>query len=912
MSLTPNSQLGPYQILALLGAGGMGEVYRARDPRLDRDVAIKVLPEALAKDKERILRFEREAKVLASLNHPNIASIFGFEEHRLETGATRFLVMELAEGETLAERIARGPLPVRDALEFAVGIALALDAAHEKGIIHRDLKPANVKVTQDGTVKVLDFGLAKAMTGDATGTDIANSPTLTMEHTRPGVVLGTAAYMSPEQARGRSLDKRTDIWSFGAMLYECLTGTRPFLGETTSDLVARILEREPDWSALPPGTPPLVQLLLRRCLAKDRNKRLRDIGDARVEIENAIHDPTTSGLLLAGAAIESQGGSNRRRLGALVLGALFIAGVSAAVGWRWGVPRTQERPPQTIRFAIDLPASYELRDASDFNLGSIALSPRGTMLAFSAEYEGVGRLFVRDFSASEPRVLSGTEDGSSPFFSPDGRWLAFLAGGKLKKVPSAGGPAMTIGDAPRGEGEWLTDGGIVMTTPGGGSLVRISDQGGSPTVLAKAGIDQRTSGGEQPLLGFQNVCAVPGADYVLSGIWDGDTNEDYAVVSVSLTGGVVKPVMQNAIDPRYVETGYLLFLRGSSIMVAPFDPKAGEVTGEAVEAIPNVVSSKWADEASYAVSINGTLAYVPGGRRGPGRRLIRVDATGKAEPLMNGTDALVGGLRVSPDGTAMTVTTLRRNIDLWNFNFNRRALSLINNVGESWNPVWTPDGEQVLFQQTVPAKSRAMVHKRSDGSGTIEPLVVDGPDDANPSSISPDGKLLLYTLDFVSPEQKSDIALHRLDQPGSSELVVATSADEAGARFAPDGKHFAYNSNETGRFEVFLGGLEPGAPKRQVSQNGGGEPVWSRDGKKLFFIDAQNFLQSVDVNLDAGPSVSAPTKLFDITAVATTDLWGTYDVLPDGGFVMVEPAEWERKPPRIQVILNWSVGLEKR
>ena len=281
MTLTPNTQLGPYSIVAPLGAGGMGEVYRARDARLDRDVAIKVLPEALARDKERILRFEREAKVLASLNHPNIAAIYGFEEFE----GKRLLVMELAEGETLAERLDRGPIPMRDALEFASGIAIALEAAHEKGIIHRDLKPANVKVTPDGTVKVLDFGLAKAMTGDATGTDIANSPTITVEHTRPGVVLGTAAYMSPEQARGRPLDKRTDIWSFGAVLYECLTRRRPFLGETTSDLVAKILEREPDWNALPPETSATIRQLLRRCLAKDRNKRLRDIGDARIELQ---------------------------------------------------------------------------------------------------------------------------------------------------------------------------------------------------------------------------------------------------------------------------------------------------------------------------------------------------------------------------------------------------------------------------------------------------------------------------------------------------------------------------------------------------------------------------------------------------------------------------------------------------
>lgn len=908
MGLAPDSKLGPYKIQSLLGAGGMGEVYRALDTRLDRDVAIKVLPEALAKDKERILRFEREAKVLASLNHPNIAAIYGFEEFQ----GKRFLIMELAEGETLAERLARGPLPVRDALEFASGIALALEAAHEKGIIHRDLKPANVKVTPDGTIKVLDFGLAKAMTGEATGTDIANSPTITMEHTRPGVVLGTAAYMSPEQARGRTLDKRTDIWSFGAMLFECLTGTRPFLGETTSDLVAQILEREPNWSTLPPGTPPLVQLLLRRCLAKDRNKRLRDIGDARVEIESALHDPTTSGLLLTSTAIDRT--SVRRGSSAvlLIVVALLVGLVGVGVGWRLSAPNGAMPRANVVRFDVDCPKGYELRDASGSNLGRIALNPEGTQLAFSAERDGVSHLFTRDFSSNESRLLPNTEGGSNPVFSPDGRWIAFQGGGKLKKIPSSGGPALTLTESARDTGAWLPNGDMVMTSPGGGGLLRIPGQGSAPVSLAKAGIDQRTTVGDHPVLGFQDVCAVPDADYVLAGIWNGDTNEDYAVVAVGLKDGVVRLVMQNAIDPSYLPPGDLLFVRGSSIMAAPFDPIAAEVVGEAVEVVSNVMSSKWADEAKFSVSQNGTLAYVPGGRRGPGRRLIRVDATGKAEPLMNGTDALVGGLHVSPDGASMTATTLRRDVNLWNFNFARRSLSLINNVGETWSPTWTPDGQHVLFQQIIPAKSRGMVRKRADGSGAVERLEIDGSGDVNPNSISPDGELLLYTMEYVSSERLSDIALHRLDQPGSVELVVSTPADETGARFAPDGKHFAYNSNETGRYEVFLGSLEAGASKRQVSHNGGSEPAWSRDGKTLYFIDAQNFMQSVAVDLDAGPSVSAPTRLFDITTIATTDVWGTYDVLPDGGFVMIEPAEWERVPPRIRVVLNWSQELHKK
>lgn len=446
MNLTSGARLGPYEILSPLGAGGMGEVYRARDSRLDRDVAIKVLPEALARDKERILRFEREAKVLASLNHPNIAAIYGFEEFE----GKRLLIMELAEGETLAERLDRGPIPSRDALEFANGIAIALEAAHEKGIIHRDLKPANVKVTPDGTVKVLDFGLAKAMTGDATGTDIANSPTITVEHTRPGVVLGTAAYMSPEQARGRPLDKRTDIWSFGALLYECLTGRRPFLGETTSDLVAKILEREPDWNALPAGTPPLVQLLLRRCLAKDRNKRLRDIGDARVEIETAIVDPTTGGMLLVGA-----GSSVGRARLPWVLTALLagIAGVSLFFTLRSG---DELKPPPAFR-------TLNFRRETIFRA---FFAPDGRTVLYSASVEGTTpEIFTVRPEYPEPQSLGlqgvhllGVSSKGELAVLTKAKYVAHrFFTGTLARMPMGGGAPREILEDVR-EAAWSPDG----------------------------------------------------------------------------------------------------------------------------------------------------------------------------------------------------------------------------------------------------------------------------------------------------------------------------------------------------------------------------------------------------------------------------------------------------------------------
>ncbi len=896
MLLTPNTKLGPYEVLSSLGAGGMGEVYRARDSRLDRDVAIKLLPETFARDTERMARFQREAKVLASLSHTNIAAVYGFEEFE----GKRFLVMELAEGETLAERLQRGPLPIRDSLEIASLVAQGVEAAHEKGIIHRDLKPANVKVTAEGVLKVLDFGLAKALTGDTSATDIANSPTITVEHTRPGVVLGTAAYMSPEQARGRVLDKRTDIWSFGVILYECLTAQRPFIGETTSDLVARILERDPDWTALPKETPPLVQLLLRRCLAKDRNKRLRDIGDARVDLEAAIHDPTTSGWLLGDAALRTTS-SKRERSGAwMAVSAVFVAILGVASGWALRDWRASTAPRAVIRFVLDFPASYSLTGEGDG--ASLALDPTGGTLAFAAEAKGISRIFVRELSADEARPMPGTEGGKAPFFSPDGRWLGFSAGGKLMKVPVAGGPSLSLCDKSSEDAAWLDDGTIVFG--GERSLVRVSENGGTPQELAVAGPTKRAVDGQQLLLGFQTVCAVPGASYVLAGVWDGVSIQDYDVVSVSLSDGAVRSVMQNAVDPHYVAPGYLVFLRGTSVLAVPFDERRGVVQGEPFQVIEGVVASKWADQAKFATSTNGTLAFVPGGRPGPGRRLIRVDSNGKAEPLMDGVDAMVGGILVSPSGRDVAVVTLRRQIELWSFSMSRQSFTLVNNTGETWGPVWTSDGESLVFQRTVPEQEPKIVQQRADGSGPAEPISIEKLGDANPSSFSPDGSMLFMT-------RNDDVILHRWGQTGPPELILGTSADEGDAMFAPDGKHFAYVSNESSRDEVFVRTIPDSGRKWQVSTTGGYAPRWSRDGKTLFFLDDKGVLHASSIETDSVFHSSSPQRLFDTNGIATTDLWGAYDVLPDGSFVMVEPADWEKQPSRIHIVVNWVAELPK-
>ena len=902
MALETGKKLGPYEIRSHIGAGGMGEVYLGRDTKLDRDVAIKVLPDALAHDAERLARFQREAKVLASLNHPNIAAIYGLQE----SVGTSCLVLEYVEGETLAARLKRGPLAADQALDVARQMTEALEAAHDKGVIHRDLKPGNVMLRLDGVVKVLDFGLAKALVDDSPKSSFDNSPTITADYTKPGVVLGTAAYMSPEQARGRPLDKRTDIWSFGVVLFECLSGRRPFEGDTTSDLVARILEREPDWTALPASTPPLIQLLLRRCLAKNHKRRLRDIGDARVDIETALDDPTSSGLLLAHGALAAS--SERRRGRAPPIAVMLAIAALVGVGIGWLVRRAEPvAATPVIRFTVDIPPTYSLNREEDGR--ALSLNPAGSMLAFATRTQGKQQIFIHDLSEGRARLVPGSEGGGMPFFSPDGRWLGFFARGKLMKVPVSGGPPLVVCDATRKGGAWLDDGTIVFT--GSGGILRVDDSGGDPQLLATGGPTTRTDDGKQLVLGFCSVEAVPGANYLVAGVWDGITIQDYATVAVSLSDGTVRPLMHRAVDARYVSPGYLVFLRESSLMAAPFDVERGVVTGEAFQVVEGVLSNKWADTGQFAFSASGTLAYVPGGRSGLGRRLVRVDLNGKSEPLMEGTDAMVGGIRVSPDGLDISLLTMRRHLDLWTFNLARRAVTLVSNTGEMWGPVWRPDGEAFVYQQQIPEQETQIVLKRIDSADPAEPVPIERPGDIVPSSFSLDGRHLLLIHDRDGTGGIEDIVLYHWGKSGPTEVVLGTPADEEAAMFAPDGEHFAYVSNETGRYEVFVRTFPETDRKWQVSLDGGHSPVWARDGKSLFFLDHNAVMHRAPVDSGTNYKISTPQQLFDTTTVATTDLWGAYDVLPDGDFIMVEPADWEKEAVRIHVTTNWVTELSK-
>jgi eukaryotic-like serine/threonine-protein kinase len=903
--------VGPYTILREIGRGGMGVVYLANDTRLDRQVAIKALPEHLANDPDRLGRFEREAKTLASLNHPNVAGIYGVEEQE----GRKYLVLEYVEGETLAERLDRGPLPIDEALEVCTQIAAGVEAAHEAGVIHRDLKPGNIVITPEGKVKVLDFGLAKVAESSASSSfhqaETVTSPAHRQHSpTMPGVILGTAAYMSPEQARGRNIDKRTDIWSFGVVLYECLTGRRPFEGDTMSDLVARILERDPDWSVLPFETTAIIQLLLRRCFAKDRQRRMRDMGDARVELELALSDPSAGGLFAASGKTpepRSRWSVTGRALVilaaiAVVLGGLL--GLSAAVLIR------QPADHPVVRFSIDFPESGGQELAIDEYGVPVAVNREGTVIAYSVHEDDIRRIVIRPLGSAEARPVEGTEGGSNPFFSPDGQWLGYSLGNRLMKVPVTGGPPLTVVEAVANNFAWLYDGSIAFAADGGNSIQRVSADGGAPRLVAASDRGERVSGRELFIAGFNTICPVPGAPYILAGVWDGVTIEDYKIVSISLEDGSIRQVIANSSQVQFVAPNQLVFHREGSLFSAPFDPKRGVVAGAATQVLQGVRTGHWADDAHWAVSVSGTLVYIPGGRAGPGRTLIRVDSTGRSEPLMEKPDAIIGGLRVSPDETSVAVLTLRRKIDLWAFDLSRRSFTLLESEGESYSPVWFPGSEEIAYQRLGGEMQKAVLRRRAGTTG-VEVVASKEAGDLQPTSVSPDGRFLLLTQQHSPGQQGENIVVIDLDSKGTPQPVVTTTANEESAVFSPDGRWIAYQSNEAGRNQVYVRSFPESGRRWQVSTRGGYAPRWSKDGTKLYFVHRDAIYlcrigNESEHDFEAGP----PEKLFDVKDSASLSLWGVYDVLSNDEFIMVEPAEWEKKRPRIDVVVNWAAELQ--
>jgi Tol biopolymer transport system component len=873
MALASGTRLGSYEVVAQIGAGGMGEVYQAHDTKLGRDVAIKVLPEAFAHDADRLSRFQREAKMLAALNHPNIATIYGLEQ----SNGTSYLVMELVAGETLAERVKRdGAIPIEEALAIAKQIAEALEAAHEKGIIHRDLKPANVKVTPEGKVKVLDFGLAKAFAGDATSEDIGNSPTLSMAATMQGVILGTAAYMSPEQARGKAVDKRTDIWAFGCVLYELLTGKQTFHGEDVTDILAAVVRAEPDWQALPAATPLKVRNLLRRCLQKDRRQRFHDAADVRIEIEEALAAP--SGVEATASAPSAR--SWRERVAwPVVAGVLALIAIALSIGLVLRMPK----PPQSMRLSAEIGVDASLYTGSG---ASVILSPDGTRLALVATgADQKRRIYLRSLDQLQATALSGTEGAINHFFSPDGQWLGFFADGKLKKISAQGGAAIILCDAPNGRGgSWGEDGTIVFVPEFRGALSKVSSAGGTPQPLTtldkQAGeITQRwpqvLPGGKAVLFTSSRTAGTGGGF------------EDAEIVMYSMDSGQRKTVQRGGFYARYLPSGHLVYMHEGTLFAVPFDLKRQEVTGQPAPVLEGVVTAPDNGGAQSSFSETGNLVYVAGRAGGQNLSIYWMDREGKFTPLRE-TPGDYHNLAFSPDGKrlALEISDGKRT-DIWVNEWERDALTRLTFGGEANSfPVWTPDGQRITYSSVDKGGTYNLWWIRADGAGDAQRLT-ESKSPQYARSWRFDGKVLAFyqtipTYDImtlsIEGNEKSGW------KPGEPKPFLSSPFIEQSPAFSPDGRWIAYHSTESGSFEVYVRPFPGPGGKWQISTGGGYIPKWSGNGKELFYRTvADNKIMVVTYTASGGSFHADKPQLWSPGQFTDRGLGNyNFDLHPDG------------------------------
>jgi Tol biopolymer transport system component len=911
MALSPGARIGSYEIVAPIGRGGMGEVWRARDGRLQRDVAIKALPEGFRKDPGRLARFEREARLLAALNHPNIASIYGLEE---KEGGDTYIVMEFVDGQTLAERLAAGPLPVEETLAAARGIAAGLEAAHGAGIVHRDLKPANVKIRPDGSVKLLDLGLARVVE-PSSEVDSSLSPTVTTPTTHAGVILGTAAYMSPEQARGKPLDKRTDIFSFGCVLYECLTGRRAFSGETVSDTLSAILTAEPDWSWLSPATPTRIRELLRRCLQKDPKRRLHDIADARIEIEEA---PTASGsgeLAAPGAAAPARGAKLLWGLG----GALVATAILAAITILWrrepgaGAPIVRAALPLSVG---ERPFTGHQTPFAPYS--TLAISPDGRTVVFGAVRDGVLRLLRRRLDAVQAEPIQGTEQGYAPFFSPDGQWLGFFTADELRKVPLSGGSALPICRVPpvTAGGSWGADRTIVFTAATNGPLFAVPDGGGEPRPLTKLDAPR----GEHAHLYPQ---ALAGGRAILFTLRLGRDFQDVGKSNIAVLetrSGKWRTVLEGSSYARYA-AGRLVFVRGLSVFWAPFDLARLEVTGVAVPLIEQVALDADNGIAHFDISPEGTLAFLDGPAiHLPTTAVLQLDRRGKEVPLPL-PSAHYGNPRLSPDGKRLALTQragIRGSIVV--YDRERRILSTLTpEPGVSFLPLWSPDGKRIAFSRYA-AAAPELCAKNADGSGEVETLTRPAGDAEFPNSWSPDGKVIAYTIAYTadrSPTRRllsTDIWLVSPEGESSPLPWFETAFRETAPAFSPDGKWIVYVSDEPGHPEVSLRPYPGPGAKIKISSAWGIEPIWSRDGREILYRTGamgKEFM-AVDIRTSPEVAVSQPRLLFssDLAVGGTEgreDRFREYDVTADGSTIIaLRTVVGEETDRKLMIVTNWA------
>jgi len=925
VALSPGTRVGSYQIVAPLGKGGMGEVYRARDLILNRTVAIKILPDGFGADTDRVARFQREAQVLASLNHPHIAAIYGVEEvgdPSTHGHPARALILELVEGDTLAVRIRRGRLPVADALALARQLTDALEAAHERGIVHRDLKPANIIVTPDGAAKVLDFGLAKITSAEPFEADSSHSPTLTVHGTREGVILGTAGYMSPEQAKGRAADRRADVWSFGVILFEMLTATRLFEGGDVSTTLAQVLTKEPEWDRLPADLPAPILRLLRRCLEKDPRRRLDSAAVARMEIDEGLSPATARGEAPA-------------RLSARRAAVWAIASAAAAALITIGITRSllqtaAQEPAVTSRFAITQPPSQQMppilldRD--------LAISPDGRRLVYRVGGSTAGGpLALRSLDALEARVLPGIDNARAPFFSPDGRWIGFFtaseqnAGAELKKISTEGGLPISLGQGMEfgnASATWSTDDTIVVASTEG-RLLRVPAAGGAP-----APID---SSADEPLSGVAYLSMLPAGRGVLftstaRGTWFTDAS-DAQVAVLDLKSGERKVLIRGS-APTYVpasaDTGYLVFASERTLFAIRFDLNDLSVRGDPVPLVDDVAMAPLG-AVNYDVARNGTLVYVPSAAAGS-RSLVWVDRNGRETPagLPSRAYAFV---RLAPDGTKAAVTTLEDR-RIWIGDLRRHTLRrlTLGSSDDGW-PIWTRDSRAIIFNSNREGGFNLYLQP-ADGSGSAVRLTT-GPNYLLPNSLTPDGRHLIAAEG--SPQTFLDVVLLQASgapQTGDSAAdspalsfamvrpVVKSKAREYNGIASPDGRFFAYQSNESGRSEVYVKPLTTTSEVRwQVSTAGGSSPLWAPKGGELYYRDLTNAVLAVPYEIDGITwHAGTPTTVLDSRYAAPTDMFN-YDISPDGQrFLMFKDTGRDATATTagIVIVLNWVEELRRR
>ena len=890
MSITPGTKLGVYEILGPLGAGGMGEVYRAHDTRLNRDVAIKMLPESVAADTTRLARFEREARTLAALNHPNIAQIFGLED----AGARgKALVMELVPGPTLADRIAAGPLPIAEALDIARQIAEALETAHAEGIVHRDLKPANIKVRDDGSVKVLDFGLAKASDSGAAAS-VQDSPTITSPAmTERGIILGTAAYMSPEQARGRPVDKRADVWALGVILFEMLTGRQMFAGDTVSDTLAAVLREDVRWSDLPAGVPASARRLLERTLQKDPKKRLRDLGDARLEIEDAIAGKdaspqgTTATVVLPTAARAS-------RVPWLVTAAALTA--VAALGWaNWN----RETPAAFTHVGIELPPRTPMARPVR---RALTISPDGSAIAFVASSKGVDRIYVRRSDEFDARPIEGTEGASDPDFSPDGRWLAFVSGNALYRIPATGGSRIELAavNDPRGL-SWDVDDRILLTPESVGGVSAVPVHGGSVTALTKpVDGEERTHRWPQML---------PGGKVILFTVGDFNNPDSYVNARIDaqiLATGERKTILRGAEMARYAETGHLVFARAGGLFAVPFD--AGSLTaGESPERVlDGVAGDATTGAAHFDISSTGRLAYVASGAERSQMRLALVDQKGQTE-VLGPPAALYSDPAVSPDGKRVAVSmSSEGRRDIWVYHTDRKTFTRLTFNGMNITPRWSTDGRWVYYVSPDAAERLSAIWRRTaDGSREAE-KVGEVAGRVYLDDVTRDERTAIVEYSSAATRGGSDIIAVQLHSAGAAPRpVVATPSEEYAARLSPDGRWIAYESIEASRPEIFVRPFDAKLEGRwQVSTAGGREPKWSRDGRTLYFRYEKDMLAA---SIAAGPGFeySVPRRILTDLYDLRVETGISFDVHTDGRFAMIQLEDDTATPDAVRVLADW-------